>query len=88
MPLPVVYHLRETLNAVPPEEDIPHDLLQKYDAPVLASGVKLWALELDPPLCMYEGWDEMRKLYPTGKTWLCGWWELIEYGLTCGVTVS
>ncbi len=50
---------------MPPEEDIPHDVLQKYDAPVLASGVKLWALELDPPLCMYEGWDEMRKLYPT-----------------------
>ncbi|KAI0664187.1 hypothetical protein C8Q70DRAFT_1049696 [Cubamyces menziesii] len=65
VPLPAVHHLRETLNAVPPEEDIPHDLLQKYDAPVLASGVKLWALELDPPLCMYEGWDEMRKLYPT-----------------------
>lgn len=40
-------------------------MLQKYDAPVLASGVKLWALELDPPLSMYEGWDEMRKLYPT-----------------------
>lgn len=60
-----MHHLRETLNAVPPEEDIPHDMLQKYDAPVLASGVKLWALELDPPLCMYEGWDEFRKLYPT-----------------------
>ena len=65
VPLPAVHHLRETLNAVPPEEDIPHDMLQKYDAPVLASGVKLWALELDPPLCMYEGWDEFRKLYPT-----------------------
>ncbi|KAI0766927.1 hypothetical protein BD413DRAFT_480506 [Trametes elegans] len=65
VPLPAVHHLRETLNAVPPEEDIPRDMLQKYDAPVLASGVKLWALELDPPLSMYEGWDEMRKLYPT-----------------------
>ncbi|OSD03102.1 hypothetical protein PYCCODRAFT_1494927 [Trametes coccinea BRFM310] len=65
VPLPAVHHLRETLNAVPSMEDVPHDLLQKYDAPVLASGVKLWALELDPPLCMYEGWDEMRKLYPT-----------------------
>ncbi len=65
VPLLAVHHLRETLNAVPPEEDIPHDMLQKYDVPVLASGVKLWALELDPPICMYEGWDEMRKLYPT-----------------------
>ncbi|KAI0820816.1 hypothetical protein BC628DRAFT_1329645 [Trametes gibbosa] len=65
VPLPAVHHLRETLNAVPPQEDIPQDLLQKYDGPVLASGVKLWALELDPPLCMYEGWDELRKLYPS-----------------------
>ncbi|KAH9935934.1 uncharacterized protein BXZ73DRAFT_89427 [Epithele typhae] len=65
VPLPAVHHLRETLSAVPPEEDIPHDMLEKYDAPVLASGVRLWALELDPPLCMYEGWDEFRKLYPT-----------------------
>jgi hypothetical protein len=23
----------------------------------------LWALELDPPLVLYEGWDEFRKLY-------------------------
>ncbi|KAI0073278.1 hypothetical protein K474DRAFT_1666835 [Panus rudis PR-1116 ss-1] len=65
VPLPAVHHLRETLNSIPPENPIPEDTLKKYDAPVLASAVKLWALELDPPLCMYEGWDEFRKLYPT-----------------------
>ncbi|CAL1714693.1 unnamed protein product [Somion occarium] len=65
VPLPAVHHLRETLNSVPPEQDIPDDVLSKYDPPVLASAIKLWALELDPPLCMYEGWDEFRKLYPT-----------------------
>ena len=55
VPLPAVHHFRETLNAVPPKEDILQDLLQKYGTPVLASGVKLWALEFDPPLCLYEG---------------------------------
>lgn len=65
VPLPAVHHLRETLNSVPPEQDIPDNVLSKYDPPVLASAIKLWALELDPPLCMYEGWDEFRKLYPT-----------------------
>ncbi|GBE86582.1 predicted protein [Sparassis crispa] len=65
VPLPGVHHLRETLNAVPPEQPLPNDVLGKYDAPVLASAVKLWALELDPPLGMFEGWDEFRKLYPT-----------------------
>ena len=62
-----MHHLRETLNAVPPEQSLPNDILSKYDPPVLASAVKLWLLELDPPLAMYEGWDEFRKLYPTGE---------------------
>ena len=53
------------MNAVPPEQHIPDDALNKYDAPVLAGAVKLWALELDPPLGTYEGWDELRKLYHT-----------------------
>ena len=47
--LPAVHHLCETLGGVPPKEE----LLQNYDAPVLVSDV--WALELDPPLRMYEG---------------------------------
>lgn len=66
VPLVAVHHLRETLNAVPPMQDIPDDVLAKYDAPVVASAIKLWFLELDPPICMYEGWDDFRKLYPTG----------------------
>lgn len=65
VPLQRVHHLREALNAIPPDQLIPNELLAKYDAPVLASTVKLWALELDPPLALYEGWDEFRKLYPS-----------------------
>ncbi|KAH7909071.1 hypothetical protein BJ138DRAFT_1156128 [Hygrophoropsis aurantiaca] len=65
VPLPVLHHLRESLNAVPPEQPFDPEMLVKYDAPVLAGGVKLWALELDPPLALWEGWDEIRKLYPT-----------------------
>ena len=68
VPLVAVHHLRETLNAVPPMQDIPDDVLAKYDAPVVASAVKLWFLELDPPICMYEGWEDFRKLYPTSES--------------------
>jgi hypothetical protein len=25
----------------------------------------LWALELNPPLALYEGWEDFRKLYPS-----------------------
>lgn len=67
VPLPAVHHLREALNAIPPEQPFDTEMLLKYDAPILASAIKLWALELDPPLAMYEGWDDLRKLYPTGE---------------------
>ena len=66
MPLASVHHLREALNGVDSDQPIPKELLAKYDAPVIAGAVKLWVLELDPPLTLWEGWDEIRKLYPSG----------------------
>ena len=39
----------------------------KYDPPVLAAAVKLWLLELEPPLGLYEAWDEFRKIYPSSE---------------------
>ncbi|KAH0836666.1 hypothetical protein J3R83DRAFT_8385 [Lanmaoa asiatica] len=65
VPLPALHHLREALNAVPPGQPFSSEMLAKYDAPVLAGCVKLWVLELDPPLALWEGWDDIRKLYPT-----------------------
>ncbi|KAL4063091.1 hypothetical protein J3A83DRAFT_4297301 [Scleroderma citrinum] len=65
IPLPVLHHLRESLNAIPPGQAFSQEMLAKYDPPVLAGCVKLWALELDPPLALWEGWDDIRKLYPT-----------------------
>ena len=66
MPLIAVHHLRESLNAVPPEQPIPADITTKYDPPVLASAVKLWLLELDPPIALWEGWEDLRRLYSNG----------------------
>ena len=68
MPLNAVHHLRETLNSVPEGQDIPEDVLEKYDAPVIASALKLWLLELEPPLGLYDAWDEFRKIYPSSKS--------------------
>jgi len=48
VPSSVVYHLRESLDAVHPEQPMPIDIVTKYDAPMLASAVKQWLLELDP----------------------------------------
>ena len=68
VPLNAVHHLRETLNSIPDGHEIPEDALEKYDAPVLAAGVKLWLLELEPPLGLYEAWDEFRKIYPSSES--------------------
>ena len=68
MPLSAVHHLREVLNSVPEGQEIPEELLKKYDAPVLAAAVKLWLLELDPPLGLYDAWDEFRKIYPSSES--------------------
>ncbi|KAF7294424.1 hypothetical protein MKEN_01434900 [Mycena kentingensis (nom. inval.)] len=65
VPLAAVHHLREALNAVPIDEPVPQELFAKYDAPVIAATIKLWLLELDPPIALWEGWDEIRKLYPS-----------------------
>lgn len=70
VPLTATHHLRESLNGIDPEQPIPADLLAKYDAPVIAGTVKLWILELDPPLATWEGWEDFRKLYPTGAFYL------------------
>jgi hypothetical protein len=47
---------------------VPLSILEKYDTPILAGTLKLWLLELDPPLALWEGWDEIRKLYPSSKS--------------------
>lgn len=60
-----MHHLREALNAVPLDEPVPPEIFAPYDAPVIAGATKLWLLELDPPLALWEGWDEIRKIYPT-----------------------
>ena len=52
MPLPMVHHLCKGLNAALPEQQIPLEAMDKHDALVLMSIVKLWMLGLDPPLML------------------------------------
>ncbi|KAG8788636.1 hypothetical protein FRC19_009933 [Serendipita sp. 401] len=64
IPLPILHHLREALNSQPVDTPIPVEFFEKVDAPVLAGVIKLWLLELDPPVGMWEGWDDFRRIYP------------------------
>ncbi|CAE6425835.1 unnamed protein product [Rhizoctonia solani] len=65
VPLVASHRLREAINDVPSNQDIPSELFEKFDSPVLAATTKLWFLELNPPLGLWETWDELRKIYPS-----------------------
>jgi len=64
VPLRNVHQLRDSLVRFLPDDAPPLDLLARFDAPVLASTVKLWLLELNPPLGTWEGWEDIRTIYP------------------------
>ncbi|KAG8861445.1 hypothetical protein FRB96_002894 [Tulasnella sp. 330] len=63
VPLASVHHLRATLNTLPLDMPVSQDLFVKCDTPVLASTVKLWLLELNPPVGQWDGWEEIKKIY-------------------------
>jgi len=65
VPLPMVHHLREAINALPLDKPIPEAFFEKCDGPVLASTVRLWLLEVNPPVALWEGWDDIKKIYPS-----------------------
>lgn len=65
VPLSAVHHLRETLNAVEAGTGFSNELFANFDGPVITNALKLWFLELNPPIALYEGWDDFRKLYPS-----------------------
>lgn len=70
VPLKSVHQLREHVNLSVKDVPISLEMLSKFDAPIIASTVKLWLLEINPPLGTWEGWDDIRKLYPQGKFFL------------------
>lgn len=65
VPLPIVHHLREAINALPLDRPIPEEFLEKCDGPLVASTVRLWLLEVNPPVALWEGWDDIKKIYPS-----------------------
>jgi hypothetical protein len=68
----MLHHLREALNGLPLDQPIPISFFEKVDVPVLAGVLKLWLLELDPPVTTWEGWEDFRKIYPNSAlTYWC-----------------
>lgn len=65
VPLATTHQLRSSINSVPSDMPIDPAIFDKYDPPVIASLVKLWLLELIPPVMLWDSWEDVKKLYPT-----------------------
>ncbi|MBW0504856.1 hypothetical protein O181_044571 [Austropuccinia psidii MF-1] len=63
VPLKAVHELREALND-PHKPIITEEHLASLDAPLVASTVKLWLLELDPPPVQSSRYDDVKAIYP------------------------
>lgn len=63
VPLRAVHSLREALDD-PNQSQISDESLSKLDAPLIASTIKLWLLELNPPPVHYSKYDDIKAIYP------------------------
>ncbi|KAH9819943.1 hypothetical protein DFH28DRAFT_1021481 [Melampsora americana] len=63
VPLRAVHSLREALDN-PNQSPLSDERISKLDAPLIASTIKLWLLELNPPPVHYSKYDDIKAIYP------------------------
>jgi hypothetical protein len=42
-------------------------VIKQFNVPIVAGTVKLFLLELNPPVLGWEGWEDAKAVYPAGK---------------------
>lgn len=67
VPLPEIHALRNSLNHTDLTAQDVAEVCAKFNAPVVAGAVKLYLLELNPPLLGWEGWEDAKAIYPSGE---------------------
>lgn len=67
VPLMETHDLRNALNSAELTVDDMVTIAKKYNLPIVAGTVKLWLLELNPPVLGWEGWEDAKAVYPSGK---------------------
>lgn len=67
VPLATTHTLRNMINdpSLPLETIV--EATKGFDLPIAASVVKLYFLELNPPVLGWEGWEDAKAVYPSGK---------------------
>jgi hypothetical protein len=65
VPLHETHALRNSINASRASLEEMGDIVDKFNVPVIAGVVKLYLLELNPPVLGWEGWEDARGVYPS-----------------------
>ena len=68
VPLHETHALRNSVNASRASLDEITETMRRFNAPVVAGVVKLYLLELNPPVLGWEGWEDAKAVYPSGRS--------------------
>jgi hypothetical protein len=67
VPLNEVHVLRNSINDVRLTSEQITEITKRFNVPVAAGAVKLWLLELNPPVMGWEGWEDAKGVYPASE---------------------
>ena len=67
VPLQETHALRNSINKSRSSLEEQQDMIKRFNVPVVAGVVKLYLLELSPPVIGWEGWEDAKAVYPTGE---------------------
>lgn len=59
--------MRNSINDVRLSSEQIIEIVKRFNVPVAAGAVKLWLLELNPPVMGWEGWEDAKGIYPASK---------------------
>lgn len=67
MPLHETHALRNAINSPSTSVEDMIGVIKQFNVPIVAGTVKLFLLELNPPVLGWEGWEDSKAVYPAGK---------------------
>jgi hypothetical protein len=65
VPLEELHMLRAAVNSPMLTADEVATIAKKFNSPIVCGTVKLWLLELNPPVVGWEGWEDAKAVYPS-----------------------
>lgn len=65
VPLTETHELRKLINSAQLTTEDMTTIGKRFNAPIIAGAIKLWLLELNPPVLGWEGWEDAKAIYPS-----------------------